>query len=257
MNVMSMFDLTGEKAIITGGGQGLGREMALALAEAGADVAVAQRRVEIAEKTAEEIKALGRDSIALPVDVSKSSDVQKMVDAAKERFGRIDILINNAGIGGASPSILDVTEEQWDTMMNIHLKGTMLCSQAVGREMVKEKKGNIINMSSISGFISNRPQDQTSYNTAKAAIAHFTKSLAMEWIKYNIRVNAIAPGYMKTSMTAKSLASERAEKWLELTPMGRAGEPHEIKGLALFLASSASSYITGSVMLIDGGYTCW
>ena len=257
MNVMSMFDLTGEKAIVTGGGQGLGREMALALAEAGADVAVAQRRVEIAEKTADDIKQMGRDSIALQADVSKPADVQRMVDAVKKRFGKIDILINNAGIGGASPPILEVTEEQWDTMMNIHLKGTMLCSQAVGREMVKEKKGNIINMSSISGFISNRPQDQTSYNTAKAAIAHFTKSLAMEWIKYNIRVNAIAPGYIRTSMTAKSLASERAEKWLELTPMGRVGEPHEIKGLALFLASNASSYITGSVMLIDGGYTCW
>ncbi len=257
MNVMSMFDLKGQKAIVTGGGQGLGREMAMALAEAGADVAVAQRRVEIAEKTAEEIRELGRDSIALQVDVSKSVDVQKMVDAVKKRFGKIDILINNAGIGGGSPPILDVTEEQWDTMMNIHLKGTMLCSQAVGREMVKEKKGSIVNMSSISGFIANRPQNQVSYNTAKAAISHFTKSLAMEWVKYNIRVNAIAPGYMKTPMTTSSLASERAVKWLELTPMGRAGESYEIKGLALFLASSASSYLTGSVIVIDGGYTCW
>ena len=257
MHVMSMFDLSGEKALITGGGQGLGREMAIALAEAGADVAVAQRRVEIAEKTAEEIRRLGRDSIALPVDVSKPGDVQRMVAAVKEKFGKIDILINNAGIGGKSPPVLDVSEAEWDRMMNIHLKGTMLCSQTVGREMVKEKKGTIINMSSISGFIVNQPQDQASYNTAKAAIAHFTKSLAMEWVGHNIRVNAIAPGYFKTPMTAASLASERAQKWLELTPMGRVGEPHEIKGLALFLASNASSYITGSVILIDGGYTCW
>lgn len=257
VNVLSMFDLTGEKAIVTGGGQGLGREMALALAEAGADVAVVQRRVEIAEKTAEEIRKLGRDSIALQVDVSRSADVQQMVGTVKERFGKIDILINSAGISGKSPAFLDVTEEQWDTMLNAHLKGTMLCSQAVGREMIREKKGSIINMSSISGFIVNRPQDQASYNTAKAAIAHLTKSLAMEWVRYNIRVNAIAPGYFRTPMTAASLASERAEKWRELTPMGRVGEPHEIKGLALLLASNASSYITGSVIFIDGGYTCW
>ncbi len=257
MNVLSMFDLTGEKAIVTGGGQGLGREMAMALAEAGADVAVVQRRVEVAEKTAEEIRTLGRDAIALQVDVSKSSDVQRMVDAVMERFGQIDILINNAGISGKSPSALDVTEELWDTTMNIHLKGTLLCSQAAGREMVKRKKGSIINMSSISGFIVNRPQNQISYNTAKAAVAHFTKTLAMELVQYNIRVNAIAPGYMRTPMTGPSLASERAEVWRELTPMGRVGEAQEIKGPALFLASSASSYITGTVIKIDGGYTCW
>jgi len=256
MNVLSMFDLKGEKAIVTGGGQGLGREMALALAEAGADVAVVQRRVEVAEQTAEEIRKLGRDSFAMKVDVRKAEDIKNMVAVAKDRFGKIDILINNAGIGQGIPA-LDMSEEDWDNMIDIHLKGTFLCSQMVGREMVKQKKGSIINISSMSGFIVNRPQPQAHYNTAKAGIAHLTKSLAMEWAKYNIRVNAIAPGYIRTSMTAHSLNTEMADEWLSLTPMGRVGEPYEIKGLALFLASKASSFVTGSVILIDGGYTCW
>ncbi len=256
MHVLSMFDLKGEKAIVTGGGQGLGKEMALALAEAGADVLVAQRRVEVAEKAAEEIRKLGRDSIAMKVDVSKAADVQSMVEVAKDRFGKIDILISNAGIGQGI-SALDMTEEDWDRMMDIHVKGTFLCCQMVGREMVKRKKGSIINISSMSAFIVNRPQEQAAYNTAKAAIAHLTKSLAAEWAKYSIRVNAIAPGYIRTPMTARALDAKIADEWLSMTPMGRAGEPHELKGLALFLASKASSFVTGSVILIDGGYTCW
>ncbi|MDD5126779.1 MAG: glucose 1-dehydrogenase [Dehalococcoidales bacterium] len=256
MNVLSMFDLKGEKAIITGGGQGLGREMALALAEAGADIAIAQRRLEVAEKTADEIRKLGRDALAVSVDVSKTQEVQNMVNIVKAKFGKIDILINNAGIGQGK-SFLGMSEEDWDSMIDIHMKGTFLCSQMVAREMVKEKKGTIINISSMSGFIINRPQKQAHYNAAKAAIAHFTKSIAMELAKYNIRVNAIAPGYMKTEMTAPVLNSDMANEWLQLSPMGRFGEPYEIKGLALYLASRASSFMTGSVILIDGGYCCW
>ena len=255
MHVLSMFDLKGEKAIVTGGGQGLGKEMALALGEAGADVAVAQRHVEVAEKAAEEIRKLGRDSIAMKVDVSKAADIQSMVELVKDRFGKIDIIINNAGIA-QDIAALDMTEEDWDRMIDIHLKGTFLCSQMVGREMVKQKKGSIINISSISGFIVNRHQEQAHYNTAKAAIGHLTKNLAMEWAKYNIRVNAIAPGYIKTPMTAPYFSTE-GDEWLSMTPMGRLGESYEVKGLALFLASKASSFMTGSVILIDGGYTCW
>ena len=255
MNVLSMFDLKGEKAIVTGGGQGLGREMALALAEAGADVAVVQRRVEVAEQTAEEIIKLGRDSFAMKVDVRKAEDIRNMVAAAKDRFGKIDILINNAGIGQGVPA-LDMTEEDWDSMIDIHLKGTFLCSQMVGREMVKQKKGSIINIASMSGFIVNRPQPQAHYNAAKAGVVMLTKNLAMEWAKYNIRVNAIAPGYIKTPML-KLAPDKMAEEWLSLSPMGRFGEPYELKGLALFLASKASSFITGTTIVIDGGYTCW
>ena len=256
MNVMSMFDLKGEKAIVTGGGQGLGKEMALALAEAGADVLVSQRRVEVAETVAEEIRSLGRDAIAVKADVSKAADVENMVKTAMDRFGRIDILINNAGIAQGIYA-LHMTEKDWDNMMDIHVKGTFLCCREVAREMVKQKKGSIVNISSMSAFIANRPQGQAHYNTAKAAVAHLTRSLATEWTRYNIRVNAIAPGYMKTAMTADSLALDIGKKWLDMIPMGRAGESYEIKGAALFLASEASSYFTGSVLTMDGGYTCW
>jgi len=167
----------------------------------------------IAKKTVDEIRKLGRDSIAIRVDVSKSQDVENMVNTVKEKFGKIDILINNAGISQVK-SLLGMLEEDWDMMMDIHVKGTFLCTQMVGREMVKEKKGSIINVSSMSGFIINRPQKQTHYNTAKAAIAHFTKSATMELANYNIRVNAIAPGYIKTDMTAPALDSDMAREWL-------------------------------------------
>lgn len=257
MNVLSMFDLKGEKAIVTGGGQGLGREMALALAEAGADVAVVQRRVEVAEQTAEEIRKLGRDSLAMKVDTSKAEDVKNMVTAAKDRFGKIDILINNAGIAH-HVSAEELSEEDWDRMIDIDLKGVFLGSQMVGREMIKQRKGSIINIASMSGFIVNRPQPQAHYNTAKAGIVMLTKSLAMEWAKYNIRVNAIAPGYIRTPLLAQNLGPGKiGEEWVKLTPMGRLGEPFELKGLALFLASKASSFVTGTTIVIDGGYTCW
>ena len=261
MNVLSMFDLKGEKAIVTGGGQGLGREMAFALAEAGADVALAQRHVEVAEKAAEEIRKLGRDSFAIKADVSKADDVKNMVAAVKDRFEKIDILINNAGIAqhGATE---DLAEADWDKMLDIDLKSVFLCSQLVGREMIKQKKGSIINTASMSGIIVNRPQPQSAYNTAKAGVIMLTKSLAMEWAKYNIRVNAICPGYIRTAMldavlSKHSRLSSIGEEWLALTPIGRFGEPSELKGLALFLASKASSYITGSAIVIDKSYTCW
>lgn len=256
MNVLSMFDLTGQKAIVTGGGQGLGKQMALALAEAGADVLVAQRRVEVAETVAEEIRDMGRDAMAVKVDVSKSADVDRMVKAAMGRFGKIDILINNAGVGQAVYA-LKMTEEDWDWMMDIHVKGTFLCCQAVAREMVKQNKGSIVNLSSMSAVIANRPQGQAHYNTAKAAISHLTKSLAVEWTRFNIRVNAIAPGYIETALTTGGLSAEVGKDWLAMTPMGRAGEPHEIKGAALYLASEASSFCTGTILIMDGGYTCW
>jgi len=257
MDVLSMFDLTGEKAVVTGGGQGLGRAMALALAEAGADVAVVQRRVEVAEKTAGEIRKLGRDSLAMKVDVSQAGDVKRMVAAVMDRFGKIDILINNAGIG-QSVRAEDMTEEDWDRLMGINLKSVFLCSQMVGREMIKRKKGSIINIASMSGFIVNRPQEHAHYNTSKAAVVMLTKSLAMEWVRYNIRVNAIAPGYIETPLLASALGPRNlGEEWLKYVPMGRLGEPDELKGVALLLASRASSFMTGSTIIIDGGYSCW
>jgi len=256
MDVLSMFDLADEKAIVTGGGQGLGKEMALALAEAGADVLVVQRRVEAAEMVAEKIRSMGRDAFAVSVDVSDAESVDQMVTAAMDRFGKIDILINNAGIGQRMP-VEDMLETDWNRMMGVHVKGTFLCSQRVGREMMKRQKGSIVNISSISAVIVNRPNKQSHYNTAKAAISHLTKNMGVEWAEHNIRVNAIAPGFFETPLTAKGLAEAAGDEWKMMTPMDRVGKPHEIKGAALFLASEASSFCTGTVLLVDGGYTCW
>lgn len=255
MTIKEMFDLSGEKAIVTGAARGLGEQMALALAEAGADVAVVDVNIDAACRVAEHIRTIGRDSIAIKADVTKVADVKNMVKLAKDRFGKIDILINNAGITINVPAE-EMSKEEWDRVIEVNLTGVFLCAQAVGKEMIKQKKGNIINISSMSALIANRPQPQISYNAAKAGVIMITKSLASEWGKYNIRVNAIAPGYMRTPLVDK-VFPKYGKDWSSLTPMGRVGDPSEIKGSALFLASRTSSFVTGSVLLMDGGYTIW
>ena len=255
MQAKSLFDLTDEKAIVTGAAQGLGKHMVLALAEAGADVAIVDLNLAGAKEVAEMVEKIGRRSIALKVDVSQEASVGEMVKTVKDQFGRIDILINNAGIVNNSPAE-EMTTECWEQVVKIDLTGVFLCAQAVGREMIKQKKGSIINISSMSGLIVNRPQPQIHYNTSKAGVVMITKCLAAEWAKYNIRVNAIAPGYMGTVMV-KRVFDQYRDHWLPLIPMGRIGEPREIRGPAVFLASKASSYMTGAVVVMDGGYTVW
>ncbi len=255
MQVKELFDLSGEKAIVTGAAQGLGEQMALALAEAGADVAVVDMNIEGADKVAESIRNLARDSISIKVDVTKVSDVENMVKIVKDKFGNIDILINNAGIVNNVPAE-ELKKEEWDRTIEVNLSGVFLCAQRVGREMIAQKKGNIINISSMSGLIVNKPQPQIHYNTSKAGVIMITKSLAAEWAKYNIRVNAIAPGYMRTPLVDE-VFPKYGKGWSSLTPLGRLGDPSEIKGPALFLASRASSFVTGSVLVMDGGYTIW
>lgn len=248
-----MLRLDGEKAIVTGGGQGLGKEMAMALAEAGADVAVMDIRPETVEETASEIKKLGVGATAIKGDVSIEEDVKQMVKVMMDTFGGIDILVNNAGICRWKAAE-DMTLEEWKEVIGVNLTGGFLCCKWVGREMIKKKKGSIINVSSMSGYIVNVPQKQCHYNAAKAGMHHLTRCLAVEWAPYNIRVNAICPGYMMTPLL--QLADrEILDKWASVTPMKRIGNPSEIKGLCVFLASSASSYITGASILIDGGYT--
>lgn len=255
MSVKEMFDLSGEKAIVTGAARGLGEQMALALAEAGADVAVVDVNIDAACRVTDHIRNIDRDSIAIKVDVTKVADVENMVKVAKDRFGKIDILINNAGITINVPAE-EMSKEEWDRVIEVNLTGVFLCAQTVGREMIKQKKGNVINISSMSGLIVNRPQPQISYNTSKAGVIMITRSLASEWRKYNIRVNAIAPGYMRTPLVDE-VFPKYGKDWSSLTPMGRIGDPYEIKGPALFLASRASSFVTGSVLVMDGGYTIW
>ncbi|WP_369017366.1 SDR family oxidoreductase [Thermatribacter velox] len=258
MSIAELFSLQDEVAIVTGGAQGLGREMSLGLAEAGAHVVIADLDINTAQRTASEIQALGRESLALRVDVTSKEQVEQMVSQSLSRFGKIDILITSAGIGQWRKAE-EMSEEDWKRVIDVNLTGTFLCCQAVGREMIKRKKGSIITISSMSGLIANTPQPQSHYNASKGGVIMLTKSLASEWVKYNVRVNTIAPGYMETKLVAELLKSypDYARIWKELTPMGRLGRPEEIKGPCVFLASAASSYVTGSVLVMDGGYTIW
>ncbi len=251
MKTWEMFKLTDEVALVTGGSSGLGREMALAMAEAGAHVVIADINLDGAQQVAEEIKKLDRECLLLKTDVSKVEDVERMVRLTKEKWGRIDIGINSAGIGNDCPAE-EMSREMWDETIAVNLTGVFLCAQAEGKEMIKRRKGSIINIASIFGLVAQRIYRSAHYGAAKAGVVMLTKSLAIEWAKYNIRVNAIAPTFMKTPML-----DDVIPEMLDLTPMQRVGEPEEIRGPALFLASQASSLLTGTVLVMDGGYSAW
>jgi len=255
MSVLSTFKLDGKTAIVTGGGQGLGRELALGLAEAGADVVVVQRNVELAEKTAQDICDLGRQSLALKADVCREDDVEETIKQTLRKFGKIDILVNNAGVSGWVPAE-EMTLDEWNRVINTNLSGVFLNCKYVGRQMIKQKSGNIINISSISGFIANHPQEQSHYNASKGGVNTYTKCLAYEWAKHDIRVNAIAPGFVGTPML-KAAGDEMLNTWATLNVQKRIGDPAELKGVVVFLASDAASYITGHILVADGGYLIW
>lgn len=258
MNVNDLFRLDGEVAIVTGGAQGLGREMSIGLAEAGASVVVADLNLEKAQDVAEHIRTLGVAAEAMKVDVTERAEVEAMVKKTVELFGKVDVLVACAGIGQWMKAE-EMPEDDWKRVLDVNLNGVFFACQAAGREMIKRRKGSIITISSMSGIVVNTPQAQAHYNASKAAVIMLTKSLASEWAPYNVRVNTIAPGYMETQLVADLLKQypAYAELWKKLTPMGRLGRPEEIKGPCVFLASPASSYMTGSVLVMDGGYTVW
>ncbi len=250
------FDLSGRTAIVTGAGQGLGREFARSLAGAGADVVVAEIDLETGRDAAAEIERLGRRTLFVETNVADRGSVEAAVDATREAFGRVDVLVNNAGIT-LWDDAEDVSPEDWQKVLDINLTGVFNGCQAGGRVMIEEGRGSIINIASMSGLIVNVPQAQASYNATKAAVIHLTRSLAVEWAAKGVRANAISPGYMDSPMARPFFEAPKfGGVWMDRIPMGRPGKPEELGGAVVFLASDASSYMTGANLVIDGGYTC-
>ncbi|MGQ9631786.1 MAG: SDR family NAD(P)-dependent oxidoreductase [bacterium] len=250
----NIFRLDDRVAIVTGGARGLGYTMALYLAEFGAHIAIADIDLEGARRVAEEIRGMGRRALAIRMDVSNLQDIENMVESVVAEFGRIDILVNNAGIN-IREMALDVTEEHWDKILDVNLKGLFFTAQAVARVMVKQRYGKIINMASHMAKIA-LPL-RAAYCASKGGVAQLTKELALEWAPYNITVNAIAPSFFVTPMNKALFDDRDMSKFIsENTPLGRPGDPEELGGAVVFLASQASSFITGHLLLVDGGFTC-
>ncbi|WP_199671540.1 SDR family NAD(P)-dependent oxidoreductase [Salinisphaera sp. Q1T1-3] len=257
MNIFDQFRLDDRVAVVTGGAQGLGLAMGEALLSAGAHLAIVDIDGDKAAATAERLSSeYGGRARAYRVDLTDEAAVVALTERLIGQYGRIDILFNNAGIAHHAPSESDDYDD-WKRVIDIDLNAVYLLSREIGRHMLAEGGGSIVNTSSMSGLIANVPQPQSAYNAAKSGVNMLTKSLAAEWGDRGVRVNAIAPGYMKTEITRAFFeqGGPMIDRWLSMTPMGRAGEPRELGGLALYLASDASSFVTGAVFSVDGGYT--
>lgn len=255
MNVLDSFALNDRRALVTGGNRGLGRAFALALAEAGADVAIAARDASLNAQVVEELEARGRRGLAVQADITVKDQVTAMVAEVTSMFGGIDILVNNAGIAIHRPA-LEVPDEEWQQVMDLNVTALWNTSTAVAPGMIAAGGGAIVNVGSMSGQIVNRPQWQASYNASKAAVHHLTRSLAAEWAPHGIRVNAIAPGYVKTEMAPVDRPEFR-QNWILDAPMQRYAKPEEIAPSVVYLASPATSFMTGTILLIDGGYSVY
>ena len=254
---MELFDLNEKVAIITGGNRGIGFAVARGLAKSGAAVIIANRNADAGQKAAFAIRNDGFSATSVPTDVADKKSVENLVATVLEDFDRIDILVNSAGVIDRGP-VEDFTEEQYDYIMDINLKGLFFCCQLVGKEMIKNNRGKIINISSYAGSKGTDPiyLDAISYNTSKGALNTFTMDLAVKWAKYNINVNAIAPGWFPTKITEWSF-SHQGEAILARTPMKRFGRLNELKGIVVFLSSKASDFLTGQVIGVDGGLSAW
>jgi NAD(P)-dependent dehydrogenase (short-subunit alcohol dehydrogenase family) len=247
------FDLTGQVVLVTGAARGIGRATALACAHAGADVALGLRDKASGGSVVAEIEAMGRGAFAVQMDLLKLTEITAGAAAAQKHFGRIDVLVNNAGLGPENPAE-DVSEADFNLTIDLNVKGTFFASQAVGRIMIAQKRGRIINMSSQAG--TNVLPGESIYCTSKAAVDHMTRCLAKEWAPHNITVNAVAPTFIWTDATRPSLENPAFHKQtLDHIPLGRIGMPHDVTGAVVFLASPAASLITGTVMLVDGGWS--
>lgn len=255
---LDRFRVTGKIALVTGGARGIGFAACEALAEGGAHVIVADMRADAAEEAAATLLAKGHSAEAMVLDVTKTASVTAAHDAVMARHGRLDILVNNAGTSRSFIKAEEMSDEDWLFVLDVNLNGVFWCARAFGKSMIAAKSGVIVNIGSMSGDIVNRPQEQAQYNASKAAVHHLTRSLAAEWAPHNVRVNAVAPTYIDTELLnfAKDDPALMAH-WVGGTPMNRMGKPSEIASVVLFLASDASSLMTGAVVAADGGYTLW
>jgi NAD(P)-dependent dehydrogenase (short-subunit alcohol dehydrogenase family) len=255
---LDRFNLKGRVAVVTGGGQGIGLACVEALSEAGALVYIADRNPKAAAEGRMAMKAKGYDAEVIELEVTDSKQVDAAAARVMKENGRIDILVCNAGIARSETAAEDVTDEHWLNVIDVNLNGLFWCCRAFGRHMLAAGRGSIVNIGSMSGVIVNKPQPQAYYNASKAAVHHLTKSLAAEWGARGVRVNAVAPTYINTPLTAFAKTNKAMfETWIDGTPMARMGEPDEIAAVVMFLASDAASLMTGSIVLADGGYTCW
>jgi len=257
MGTLDLFNLNGKVSMVSGGGDGIGRTLATALAEAGSDIVVFSRRLEKCEEVAHEVEKLGVRAMALQCDITREKDVDSVVEQTIAHFNQIDILVNNSGRAWGSPAE-KVEYADWLKVIDLNINGTFRCTQKVGREMIKRKQGKIINISSVAGHRGTDPYylDAISYNTSKGAINTFTKDLAIKWAQYNIHVNCIAPGWFPTKLT-KWIFDNKGEAILSRVPMKRYGKLEELKGIVVFLAAPASNYVTGQIICVDGGITAW
>jgi NAD(P)-dependent dehydrogenase (short-subunit alcohol dehydrogenase family) len=257
MNTRELFDLTGRVAIVTGGSIGLGRQMADALADLGAAVMVCARQAERCRQAADELRARGARAAARACNVADPQEVRALVEATLKEFGRLDVLVNNAGIAWGSP-VEHMRLEDWHKVMETNLTGTFLCAQEAGKVMIAQRRGSVVNIASVSGLGGAPPEllQAAGYHASKGGVIAFTRDLACEWARHGIRVNAIAPGWFPTHMS-KPVLSRNEGRLLENIPLRRFGGDDDLKGAVAFLASDASAYVTGHVLVVDGGQSAW